>query len=139
MWQTREGWANLIGVWATHESNEVGWPATLHSIVCCTPLLLLWAHSQPRVLLMSYPFQLQIHASQPHIQLNLCTPQLGELPVKISCKNKHLNLYTVLVAVFCLFFNIKISHWVLYIMRASTSIMKLKVTLLILLSIILGT
>ncbi len=36
-----------------------------------------------RVLLMSNPFQLQMQASQPHFQLELCTPQLGELPVKI--------------------------------------------------------
>jgi hypothetical protein len=32
---------------------------------------------------MSYPFQMQMQASQPHFQLKLCTPQLGELPVKI--------------------------------------------------------
>jgi len=54
-----------------------------HSFVCYTPSLRSWAHSQPRVLLMSYPFQLQMQASKPHFQLKLCTPQLGELPVKI--------------------------------------------------------
>ncbi len=46
------------------------------------PRLLIWAHSQPRVLLVSYPFQLQMQASQPHFQLKLCTHQLGEFPVK---------------------------------------------------------
>ncbi len=47
-----------------------------HLFVCYTPSLRSWAHSQPRVLL-------QLQAGQSHFQLKLCTPQLGEIPVKI--------------------------------------------------------
>ncbi len=57
---------------------------TLLGIKPKLPKLLIWAHRKPRVLLVSYPFQLQMQASQPHFQLKLCTPQLVELAVNIS-------------------------------------------------------
>jgi hypothetical protein len=49
----------------------------LHSLVA------LLSSQLTHVLFMSYPFQLQKQAGQPHFQLKLCTPQLGEIPVKI--------------------------------------------------------
>ncbi len=69
--------------WPAHCNHRGQHSLTKHSFVCYTPLLHSWPHSQPRALLMSYPFQFQMQASQPHFQLKLCTPQLGVSLVKI--------------------------------------------------------
>ena len=47
-------------------------------LACYTPSLRSWAHGQPRVLFVSYPFRLQMPAGKLRVQLKLCTPQLGE-------------------------------------------------------------
>ena len=59
-----------------HESQIVDQKNT--RLASYTPSLCLWAHGQPCVLLMSYPFWLQMLAGKLHVQLKLCIPPLRE-------------------------------------------------------------